>query len=245
LTAQLHSPEVPVDADIRLRAHPPADRCRVATAHRINYVHRPRRSRTTISFSDQVNARADPRLPPEQQSPTPIWGPCSCSDAAAAPRVVQLSGKPGTLLCRAPLRTGYVEFHITGFNGMPADSRDEFLTVAEVAELLRLNQQTVRNWIDRGSLPAIRVGARRVRIRRADLDAFLMQASGSDGTSETKPPAEADALSASDGRAELGQVLDHVRAVLDSGGDSELAEALRDLAETASRLARAVEQRPD
>jgi excisionase family DNA binding protein len=30
---------------------------------------------------------------------------------------------------------------------------DELLTVAEVAEHLRLNQQTVRNMIDRGSFP--------------------------------------------------------------------------------------------
>jgi excisionase family DNA binding protein len=49
---------------------------------------------------------------------------------------------------------------------------DTFLTVADVAELLKLNQQTVRNWIDQGSLPAFRVG-RRVRIRRADLDRVL------------------------------------------------------------------------
>jgi excisionase family DNA binding protein len=49
---------------------------------------------------------------------------------------------------------------------------DAFLTVAEVAELLKLNQQTVRNWIDQGALPALRVG-RRVRIRRADLDRLL------------------------------------------------------------------------
>lgn len=49
---------------------------------------------------------------------------------------------------------------------------DSFLTVAEVAELLRLNQQTVRNWIDQGSLPALRVG-RRVRIRRSDLERVL------------------------------------------------------------------------
>jgi excisionase family DNA binding protein len=35
---------------------------------------------------------------------------------------------------------------------------DEFLTVAEVAEILKLNQQTVRNWISEGSLPALRVG---------------------------------------------------------------------------------------
>ena len=49
---------------------------------------------------------------------------------------------------------------------------DEFLTVAEVAELLKLNQQTVRNWIDQGYLPALHVG-RRVRIRRTDLDQLL------------------------------------------------------------------------
>ena len=52
------------------------------------------------------------------------------------------------------------------------DIQDSFLTVAEVAELLKLNQQTVRNWIDQGSLPAVRVG-RRVRIRRSDLDRVL------------------------------------------------------------------------
>jgi excisionase family DNA binding protein len=49
---------------------------------------------------------------------------------------------------------------------------ESFLTVAEVADLLRLNQQTVRNWIDAGSLPAIRVG-RRVRIKRSDLNRIL------------------------------------------------------------------------
>jgi excisionase family DNA binding protein len=55
------------------------------------------------------------------------------------------------------------------------DQDDEYyLTVAEVAELLRLNQQTVRNWIDQGSLPAFRVG-RRVRIKRSDLDRLLSE----------------------------------------------------------------------
>jgi excisionase family DNA binding protein len=50
---------------------------------------------------------------------------------------------------------------------------DEFLTVAEIAELLKLNQHTIRNMIDRGELAAVRVGARRVRVRRSDLDRFL------------------------------------------------------------------------
>jgi excisionase family DNA binding protein len=55
---------------------------------------------------------------------------------------------------------------------MFAYSEESFLTVAEVAELLKLNQQTVRNWIDQGSLPAIKVG-RRVRIKRSDLERIL------------------------------------------------------------------------
>jgi excisionase family DNA binding protein len=52
------------------------------------------------------------------------------------------------------------------------DLEDSFLTVADVAEMLKLNQQTVRNWIDQGSLPALRVG-RRVRIRQSDLKRVL------------------------------------------------------------------------
>lgn len=51
-------------------------------------------------------------------------------------------------------------------------SPDEFLTVAEVAAILKLNQQTVRNWIDSGFLPAMRIG-RRVRVKRSDFDALL------------------------------------------------------------------------
>ena len=38
-----------------------------------------------------------------------------------------------------------------------------FLTVDEISKLLKVNAQTVRNWIDAGELPAVRVGSRRVR----------------------------------------------------------------------------------
>jgi excisionase family DNA binding protein len=65
---------------------------------------------------------------------------------------------------------------------------DSFLTVAEVAGILKLNQQTVRNWIDQGSLPALRVG-RRVRIRRSDFERILAEGytggSGSSSSSST------------------------------------------------------------
>ncbi len=65
---------------------------------------------------------------------------------------------------------------------------DEFLTVAEVAETLKLNQQTIRNWIDQGSLPAVRIG-RRVRIRREDFQALLEHPYGA----KRPPPAAFDA----------------------------------------------------
>ena len=54
------------------------------------------------------------------------------------------------------------------------ESEEEYLTVAEVAANLKLNQQTVRNWIDRGELPALRVG-RRVRIKRSDYERYLQE----------------------------------------------------------------------
>ena len=76
---------------------------------------------------------------------------------------------------------------------MTRDQVDEYyLTVAEVAELLRLNQQTVRNWIDQGSLPALRVG-RRVRIKQSDLDRLLSEgysAGSHTGGSDAGPSAE-------------------------------------------------------
>jgi|SRR5579859_5105740 len=67
---------------------------------------------------------------------------------------------------------------------------DSFLTVAEVAEILKLNQQTVRNWIDQGSLPALRVG-RRVRIRSSDLER-LLNAGATTGTSQDQGPSAED-----------------------------------------------------
>jgi excisionase family DNA binding protein len=69
---------------------------------------------------------------------------------------------------------------------------DSFLTVAEVAEMLKLNQQTVRNWIDQGALPALRVG-RRVRIRRSDLERMLAEGATTTAqraTPEPSPSAE-------------------------------------------------------
>lgn len=56
-------------------------------------------------------------------------------------------------------------------------SGDELMTVAEIAAVLKLNQQTIRNWIDQGTLPAIRIG-RRVRIKRSDFEQLLTSSAG-------------------------------------------------------------------
>jgi excisionase family DNA binding protein len=91
------------------------------------------------------------------------------------------------------------------------DQIDEYyLTVAEVAELLRLNQQTVRNWIDQGSLPALRVG-RRVRIKRSDLDRLLTEGYNAGGEANgiaTGPSAEDFWGGEPVGMAELAAELD-------------------------------------
>ncbi|MGH2872937.1 MAG: helix-turn-helix domain-containing protein [Solirubrobacteraceae bacterium] len=50
------------------------------------------------------------------------------------------------------------------------------LTVPQVAEAFQVTAQTIRNWIDQGVLPAVRVG-RAFRIRPADVDALLDRAS--------------------------------------------------------------------
>jgi excisionase family DNA binding protein len=46
---------------------------------------------------------------------------------------------------------------------------DELLTVEEAADLLKVHPNTIRNAIRDGRLPAIRLGARIVRIRKCDL----------------------------------------------------------------------------
>ncbi len=47
-----------------------------------------------------------------------------------------------------------------------------FYSVADVAELIDVNERTIRRWIDDGELVAHRFG-RQIRISRADLEAFV------------------------------------------------------------------------
>lgn len=50
--------------------------------------------------------------------------------------------------------------------------RVRYLTVAEVAEIMRLSRMTVYRFVQRGDLPAVRVG-RSYRVPSDALDAYL------------------------------------------------------------------------
>lgn len=54
---------------------------------------------------------------------------------------------------------------------LPAD-RPMLYSVASAATALSVAARTIRNYIDQGNIPALRVGAR-VLIRREDLEAFI------------------------------------------------------------------------
>ena len=136
---------------------------------------------------------------------------------------------------------------------MQASWDDEYLTVSEIAERLRLNQQTVRNWIDQGKLPAVRVG-RRVRVRRVDLERVLAQGRTqpdtlgtateklADGTANPAP-APVDPPAPFDPRAELTAAHARARRLLGRRSAvrrAELAEGLQDLADTVALALRAL-----
>ena len=55
---------------------------------------------------------------------------------------------------------------------MASTSGDRLLTVAEVAEVLRVSGMTVYRLIEKGELRALRIGAR-WRVSSADLDEYL------------------------------------------------------------------------
>lgn len=100
---------------------------------------------------------------------------------------------------------------------------DEWLTVMEIAAELKLNDQTIRNLIDRGDLPAVRVGTRRVRVLRPDPDAFLAE-----GRRMTMR---------SDARVALQDAMGAANKALRGGDSAEAAEALRSLSDAALALA--------
>ena len=113
---------------------------------------------------------------------------------------------------------------------------DELLTVNEIAKRLKVNQQTVYNWIDRGSLHAVRVGSRRVRVTPSDLDAFLNPGA--------RPESPAPDLAAESWQG-FSAAMANAVATLATGERNAIADALREVARTAQTLADTIAPKPD
>lgn len=115
---------------------------------------------------------------------------------------------------------------------------DEYLTVKEIAEHLKLNQQTLRNWIDDGSLPAVRIG-RRVRVRRVDLDRILAQ--GTSGAAESQP----STIAPDQALEQLSEALQRARRLLGRRSAARRAELAEELQELTDAVAAALQMLSD
>jgi excisionase family DNA binding protein len=49
---------------------------------------------------------------------------------------------------------------------------EEYLTIKDIAQQLKLDEKTIRRWIKSKQLPAIELGGK-YRVTRSDLNAFL------------------------------------------------------------------------
>lgn len=54
----------------------------------------------------------------------------------------------------------------------------EFLTISDVAKLLRVSKPTVKRAVERQGLPALRLGDRVWRFKRADVEAWIERTKG-------------------------------------------------------------------
>jgi len=166
--------------------------------------------------------------------------PASCAHAwqiKQARRRVPRGGRPRVTVSVArsnrSKRSASITFRL---NWMGASWDDEYLTVAEIADRLKLNQQTVRNWIDQEKLPAVRIG-RRVRVRRVDLDRVLEQGATIEMEPASSVVAPVEAIE------QLNQALERARRLLDrlSGARrADLVEGLQHLTEAVAAAVQAL-----
>jgi excisionase family DNA binding protein len=55
---------------------------------------------------------------------------------------------------------------------------EDWLTIKEAAEILKLSEHTVRDQVRQGKIPATKLGHRTVRVRRVDIEALLPREEG-------------------------------------------------------------------
>ncbi len=109
----------------------------------------------------------------------------------------------------------------------PTPPDDQWLTLAEIAEELRMSPATIRSWISSGTLRAMRPGRRKLLVRRSELDRMLRDG-GAPGHSIVEPSAPvkdgevAGGPFSSTGAGAVGRAADRVVA----GGVGKVIEAV-------------------
>jgi len=80
-------------------------------------------------------------------------------------------------IVRQEIREAMREERPAWVDDLSVRSVDEWLTVQDVAMLVKFDEETVRRWITRGTLKATKVG-REWRVKRSDLERFMASDDG-------------------------------------------------------------------
>jgi excisionase family DNA binding protein len=124
---------------------------------------------------------------------------------------------------------------VTENENEPDLADDPWLTLAEIAEELRVNPATVRLWVSRGRLKATRAGQRKLLVRRSELDRMLALTDPS--RAEPAQPRMPEPLRPVFSRPLAGQVA-RARANLDPG---VIREAIKQMQQAEAVFETAVE----
>jgi excisionase family DNA binding protein len=113
-----------------------------------------------------------------------------------------------------------------------------FLTIAEIADWLKVDPRVVRNLIDLGVLPAVRMESHEVRVKTADLERFVAtvtrwQLEDEAETGQLRVAAHEDAS----GRERFARTLAEMVRAAASLDQSGLSAALRALGAAAQEFA--------
>ena len=75
----------------------------------------------------------------------------------------------------------YVLYDKVMKNKHKLNEQDEYLTLAEVSELLRVHPNTLRNWDINGVLIATRIGVKKIRrYKKTDIENFIKKTNEED-----------------------------------------------------------------
>lgn len=71
-----------------------------------------------------------------------------------------------------------IEMRVSTTKDIGEQGEEPFVSVPQAAGLLHVSQATIWRWVEAGRLPAYRIGPRRIRIKRRDLETVVSPVKG-------------------------------------------------------------------